>query len=1063
MIRSGDAGRKKYRPEAGGESSSGNNTGNDLMARLTEHTGRSGDERKTLRFGVGQLFASGPRAGRDRIFHIAGLRLSVSEPPVLRDWIVNPGRPITKRLYDKSRVSTAAAMESLAWETVGPAEITPFFADLDVLFVFNVEQQLAWFQDVVLAGVTEPPVCIDLYALAQYFLPERSFYDAEELILRAVPVDEWKRSDPRLPYLVRGYGAVLRDVLASILFNGRSGPKHHLLFALLEEAVWSTHTPFDFKLIALAAAEAHRIQWSDDLFATDFDPPDPFPLRSLKTDDLITRALECLPPVLESGRRKARIPEPGGDGLDTGLSENGNAGGDTRIRSSGIAPEDVELAFDKLSRDIPSFQPREGQLAFARFCIDAINHTGIFAVEAGTGTGKTLGYLVPACEYVRRNPGSQFVVVTATKNLQNQIVEQELPKLTSGKSIYRDIRGAVLKGKANYLCVTAVADLFEQAFQGRSADPQLRLAWLYLYIVLLRGHGELEIIPWSIKRRFPILLELLEEVNAATSCMPGLCRVGSACVYSRHLRAAAEADIVVTNQHKLGYAGELLRERAKVCLIDEADQFAEAFRSAIEIEIEDVMVRRRLLIRLAGTKKRPGFAEYLRERFLKELERADREQAFASLDTGIRNLDRLLSACQAADNVLLDIGRIPDRMPPGPYRWLNMRPRNAGELLRNALTNLAVQFDTIALACTEILKSGRYEIPVSEAGRQSILASEKARLEQFRDLAHEMKGNAEAIAADYPSADFVHVFHHNAWGWGVVKVPFRIGKALEAGIFKPFETTIFTSATLFVDDSLDLFARELSLADDFDGTLRLLSPFDYRTRVLGAVTTSIRPYKWNDPPAAKSVWLDEIARAIATLAIATYGRTLVLFTNAREMQEVFTRVAPVLERHDIEMLIQEGSSLAEINTFRATEYSVLFGVERFWTGVDFPGPTLSQLIIVRIPNPNLSDPLIQHRLEVQGGAFWDAYYRPVTRLKLKQGFGRLIRSEKDRGLFVLLDRRILENARMRDLRKELPVPLQSFPRARKGRFALFDLVSRGLSLLELNPEFESRGVDLDQL
>lgn len=1032
------------------------------MARFTEHTGNSADEGKPLRFGVGQLFATGPRPGRDRIFHIAGLRLSATEAPALRDWIVNPGQPITKRLYDKSRVSTAAASESPDWETIGPTEITPFFADLDVLFVFNVEQQLTWFQEVVLAGVDEPPVCVDLYALAQFFLPERSFYDAEELILRAVPADEWKRSEPRLPYLVRGYGAVLRDILASILNKIRPEQKHNYLYALLEEAVRPRNAPVDFKLVALAAAEARRIQWSDDLFATGFDPPDPYPVRTLKPDDLIARALECLPPLVESGKRRLWLADPGGDGVVAG-AEIGGDGADQQTRSTDISPEDVELVFEKLSHDVPSFQPREGQLAFARFCVDAINHTGIFAVEAGTGTGKTLGYLVPACEYVRRNPGSQFVVVTATKNLQNQVVEQELPKLTTGKSIYRDVRGAVLKGKANYLCITAVADLFEQIYRGKTDDPQLRLAWLYLYLVLLRGHGEIEIIPWSLKRRFPVLLELLEETNAATSCMPGLCRVGPACVYSRHLRAAAEADIVVTNQHKLGYAGEMLRERARVCVIDEADQFPEAFRSSIEVDVEDVMVRRRLLNRLAGSIKRPGFAEYLRERFLKELEHADREQTFASLDKGIRNLDRLLTACEAAETILVNIGRIPDRMPHGPYRWLNMRPKNAGELLCNALSDLAVQLDTINLACNEILKSGRYEEQARDAARQNLLASERARLEQFRDLAHEMKSNAEAITADYPSVDYVHVFSHNAWGWRVVKIPFRIGKELESAIFRQFETTIFTSATLFVDDSLDLFARELNLADEFDGTLRLVSPFDYRSRVLGAVTTSIRPFKWNGPPEERNAWIDEVARAIAILAIATYGRTLVLFTNAREMQEVFSRVAPVLERHDIEMLIQEGSSLAEINTFRATEYSVLFGVERFWTGVDFPGPTLSQLIIVRIPNPNLSDPLIQHRLDVQGGAFWDSYYRPVTRLKLKQGFGRLIRSEKDRGVFVLLDRRILENARMRDLRRELPIPLQSFPRARKGRYALYDLVNRGLSMLELNPEFESRNVDLAQI
>ena len=217
------------------------------------------------------------------------------------------------------------------------------------------------------------------------------------------------------------YGAVLRDILASILNKIRPEQKHNYLYALLEEAVRPRNAPVDFKLVALAAAEERRIQWSDDLFATGFDPPDPYPVRTLKPDDLIARALECLPPLVESGKRRLWLADPGGDGVVAG-AEIGGDGADQQTRSTDISPEDVELVFEKLSHDVPSFQPREGQLAFARFCVDAINHTGIFAVEAGTGTGKTLGYLVPACEYVRRNPGSQFVVVTATKNLQNQVV-----------------------------------------------------------------------------------------------------------------------------------------------------------------------------------------------------------------------------------------------------------------------------------------------------------------------------------------------------------------------------------------------------------------------------------------------------------------------------------------------------------------------------------------------------------------------------------------------------------------------------------------------------------------
>ena len=169
------------------------------------------------------------------------------------------------------------------------------------------------------------------------------------------------------------------------------------------------------------------------------------------------------------------------------------------------------------------------------------------------------------------------------------------------------------------------------------------------------------------------------------------------------------------------------------------------------------------------------------------------------------------------------------------------------------------------------------------------------------------------------------------------------------------------------------------------------------------------------------------------------------------MNTFFDLLHPVLHKYDIESFKQNGTSLAEIEMFRRIEHSVLFGVKRFWTGVDFPGSTLSQLIIVRLPNRPLSDPLMSHRKQQsRRTTFWNEVYYPTCRLELKQGFGRLIRNEKDKGLFVLLDKR---TSKYDDT---LPVHLH-----RKSN--LRTLIPESLKHIRLSPEFKMRGVDLREV
>ncbi len=989
----------------------------------------------TLRIGIGHLFATGANPSRDALFHVACTCYTTEAPPEPRQWILNPGRTITRRLYQKSRLSTAVCSEAPGWADLGPHTITPFFADLDILLIYNLENERAWFQEIVLDAVKTPPICVDLFEMAQFFLPDRALHHADALLDQTLGVGGWQRAEPRLPSLIRGYRAVLQDILTAI----RAAPYG---YALLKQAVSPSNTPIAFSVIYELARQATQIKWTTDLFAHSFPQPTTG-AAAIDSARALTQEVQVFLPTSApvNPRREAPRPAP-----------------------TPITPAHIDQGFETLAVTTNrQIQPRPAQREYARACAQALNRGGVFALEAGTGTGKTLGYLLPLCERLRQTRG-QVVIATATKNLQDQIFEQEIPRLTSGKTLYQDITAAVLKGKANYLCITALTDLYEDVYLKEKHNAADRLAWLYLYMLLVRKQGEIEGVPRILKRRFPILADFIEEVNAQMACMPGLCRVGHDCSYPRRLREAGAADIVITNQHKLASMDASIVLNTVACLIDEADQFPENFRSATQKQLSVYDLRRRFLRRLVGSRKRRGYAEILEERFRNDGAYAEASEEHDTLDMCLDAIQSVRAECEQVEASLRHLGTVPEGYHEGEVRWQNMKPLDAGEQVQDGLKHLAHQFERIGAALGRILSSGRYRLSrqPAETKKARVLQKERTRLEKYQNLARDLMREARDIAADYPSADFVHVFEKKGSAWTLSKLAYDIKEALDLTLFRPISTVLFTSASLFVHRRLDLFARELFLEEPFTDTLRVRSSFDYEGKVFGAVTTFIPRFAFTASPLVKEQWRNNVARTIAALAVATYGRTLVLFTNAREMKAIYNTVSPILQAHDIDPIVQDGSSLAEIQAFRLTEHSALFGVNRFWTGVDFPGPTLSQVIVVRLPNPSLGNPLIQHRREQMGEAFWEQYYRPLTSLRLKQGFGRLIRSEKDRGIFVVLDQRLVTDTRMQSLKEVLPIALHPISQEwnRTHQRDLQDLITQGLKTLGLHQEFIERGIDV---
>src|SRR5690606_28969838 len=337
--------------------------------------------------------------------------------PAYQDWIINPGRPITLRLYKKSQVTNEDAESSPPWRDHATS-IQAFFADLDVLFVFDLHREREWFTSHVLRGSSRKPAVIDLHKMARFFLPDRTFYDQEELIGQAVPQSEWKRSDPRLLYFLRALSKILQGVLDSITTPFFGDDNRAAVLSLLTHAL-KPSGPADFDWMRRIAGK-ESIRWTDE-----------FPRVRASH-----RIPEEAPSVAEVGSWiKSKLPKVASEHYIH--SSDGQKTLDHRT----LSETDIETAFDHLA-SLEDVVRRPRQIEYAKFIGSAINSGGRFAIEAGTGTGKTLGYLVPAAEFLLKHPNKKVVVATATKNLQSQILGRELEKVTTRRSKYQDLRYA---------------------------------------------------------------------------------------------------------------------------------------------------------------------------------------------------------------------------------------------------------------------------------------------------------------------------------------------------------------------------------------------------------------------------------------------------------------------------------------------------------------------------------------------------------------------------------------------------------------------------------------------
>jgi len=625
---------------------------------------------------------------------------------------------------------------------------------------------------------------------------------------------------------------------------------------------------------------------------------------------------------------------------------------------------DVFAPGGALSRVLPAYEPRPPQLAMAVSVEDALAHGRALVVEAGTGTGKTLAYLLPAAR-----SGLKVVVSTATKTLQEQLAEKDVPLL---RALGVDAKVAFLKGRQNYLCLLR----FEQftrnpTFAVREEAALFEEIGAWAERTETGDRAELTSLPEN--------LASWRDLSAtADQCIGVKCAHYDRCFVFRMRRKAADADVVVVNHHlffadlalrssSAGDAGAAVLPRYDAVVFDEAHAIEEVATEHFGVQVSSFRVGELARDALKALQGRPQLLEAagLATRLARE---------------GRDFFDAALEAAQAGQSA-------PAKSPPESARW---------PLLPGALQPAEAE----RLKLAELIRA--LGASLSGSGEDELALLERRCLGLRADL--ELFSESRSSPGD----DVIHWAESRAGHLLLHASPIEVAGLLQEKLYDRIGPVVFTSATLAVGGRLDYFSRRVGLADDSGplfplATEVLASPFDYQSNA-----ALYLPGAMPDPQ--DPGFPDAVARELRALLPITGGRAFVLFTSLRNMRAVHALLADELPW---QVLLQGEAPKAQLlKRFRQTP-SVLFASQSFWEGVDVPGEALSLVVIDKLPFASPGEPIVAARIERLRADGEDAFYGyqvPQAALALKQGFGRLIRSATDRGIVAVLDGRMTRKA-----------------------------------------------------
>jgi ATP-dependent DNA helicase DinG len=658
------------------------------------------------------------------------------------------------------------------------------------------------------------------------------------------------------------------------------------------------------------------------------------------------------------------------------MSTNTNSGAsDLNVIVGAVFADDGAVA-----QAMPGFEPREGQRRMANAVASIVEDGGTLLAEAGTGTGKTLAYLIPAIVSRQR-----VLVSTGTKNLQEQIFFKDIPALREALDV--PFTATLMKGRSNYLCLHRWESYRDGVEGGTSAGGRLIDAGDHVFLPVIQEWARTTTTGDRAEiRDLPEDVALWKEISAeADVCLGTECPRYGDCFVTQMRQRAAESDVVIVNHHLL-CADAAVRQRA----------YGEVIPSCATLVVDEAHQLEDVATQYFGV----SFSSYRVDDLLR-----DGERMLASASFDPRHTDAISTALMRTGDVSRQFfsGLVLARMFHGAA---DSRVRFAAEsMLEHAEDGLA-----LAGALEDLAGTVAQAHPGPSAGLGATPSASRAGADDSdiplepNEAAAAIERRARELRSDLKfliradDTDFVFYLEQRGRGLFLRASPVDVSRIVRTALFDRFRAIVLTSATLAVDGSFAYVKGRLGIGEAEE--LRVASEFDYATQALLYLPRRM-------PPPKSPSFAEAVARETIALLTRSQGRAFVLFTSYK----VLHAVRPFVEMAVSYPVLVQGTAPRSvlIEQFRSTPHAILLATSSFWQGVDVVGEALSCVVIDKLPFASPGDPVTAARIDAitgRGGDAFTDYQVPLAILTLQQGLGRLIRHRGDRGVLAVLDPRL---------------------------------------------------------
>lgn len=880
---------------------------------------------------------------RDSIIEVAAVKFNGRRVEAEFSTLINPGKHIPDFITALTGIDDAMVREAPRLRDIAP-ELTAFVGDAPILG-HNVKFDIGFLRK---AGLFQYQQTLDTYELASVLIPTASRYNLGSLgqqLNIPLPATHRALDDARVTHacyvrLLDLAGELPLETLQEIVELGNF-------------VDWDAGWVFEQALQALAkeGIKSKRARAASP--------------RKLTPD---STARKDSPPVQRSEEPTPLDPEEAASILEYG---------------------------GPFSQYFEAYEHRGEQVEMLKAVTKSLSNGDHLMVEAGTGVGKSFAYLVPAAMFAVQN-NTRVVVSTNTINLQDQLIKKDIPDLQAALSL--DVRAAVMKGRANYLCPRRLEFM---RTHGPSNANEMRVLAKIIVWKLDNHSGDHN----EINLTGPIEREVWGRLSAEDDhCNTETClgRMAGACPFHRAKQAAQSAHLLIVNHALLlsdVSTGSKVLPEYDYLIVDEAHHVESAVTSALSFRMTQNDLER-MLKELGGSSAgllgrlltetlntlRPSDFGLLQQKAKRATDQAFRlEQLSKEFFNVLGQFIALQRAGQPQSNYSWQLRIVPaTRTLPG-WDEVEIMWGQTSETMSLLLKSL----DEIYKALGEIYSAGHENV-------EDVMGS----------LSTLMRRMTEAEAASSglmhkPTNELIYWVEVNPRGerLSLNAAPLRAGPLVQKHLWHEKACVVMASATMTTRGDFR-YVRNTLAAEDVE-TLALGSPFDYESSTLLYVANDI-------PEPNAHGYQQALDSAILSTAKTIGGRMLVLFTSYAALKKTAQAITAALAREDIFVFEQgEGASPnALLESFKSTERAVLLGTRAFWEGVDVPGDSLSMVVITKLPFGVPSDPIIAARSELYEDSF-NEYYLPESILKFRQGFGRLIRTASDRGIVAVMDRRVL--------------------------------------------------------